>query len=93
LAERKVEIQEGNYEAFTRVIEQRTWDKLIKRANHYDELIVREFYANAYPLMQKYEKARSCWVQGKKVLYDRDKIMELPRASGATFEKERNFIV
>ena len=29
------------------------WEKLTKPANHYNELIVREFYANAYPLKQK----------------------------------------
>jgi len=50
LAERRVEIQEGEYKEFTKVIEQRRWEKLIRPANYYNELIVREFYANAYPL-------------------------------------------
>jgi len=65
---------------------------LIKPASHYNELIVREFFANAYPLKQKSEKSISCWVKGKKVLYDRDTIKELPRLVEPHLRrKEKNF--
>jgi len=40
-------------------------------------------------LSKNLKKARSCWVGGKKVLYDRDTIRELLRAGGATSEEER----
>jgi len=53
---------------------------------------VREFFANAYPLKQKSEKSISCWVKGKKVLYDRDTIKELPRLVEPHLRrKEKNF--
>jgi len=43
-----VEIIVGEFEEFTRVIERRRWQKLMKPENHYNELIVREFYVNIY---------------------------------------------
>jgi len=39
---------------------------------------------------KKFEKVRSCFVRGKKVLYDKDKIRELLRVGGATFEQEKD---
>jgi len=38
---------------------------------------MREFYAIAYPLKQKYEKGISCWVRVRRVMYDKDTIKEL----------------
>jgi len=35
------------------------------------------------------EKERSCWVRGKKVLFERDTIRDLLRVGGPTSEEER----
>nr|KYP44892.1 hypothetical protein KK1_033572 [Cajanus cajan]KYP44914.1 hypothetical protein KK1_033595 [Cajanus cajan] len=43
----------------------------------YNEKIVKEFYANAWPIRRDYEVIKKSWVRGRWVPYDRDAINKL----------------
>lgn len=76
LPERKVELLMGEYEEFIGVIENRHWKKLTTPKPTFNELIVREFYANSYLVKRSDEKGRSSWVKGTQINYDRDTLRE-----------------
>jgi len=70
MVERRAKLLRGECDEFKRIMENRHWEKLAKPDNYYNELIVREFYSNAY-LHQHFDKNRFSWIRGKKVGYDR----------------------
>nr|KYP35930.1 hypothetical protein KK1_042989 [Cajanus cajan] len=53
----------------------RKWNKLVTPEKKYNEDIIKEFYANAFPL-QRLDQTRNNWVRGVKVSYSRDVINE-----------------
>lgn len=70
LYERKVELDIGQYEEFQAELRRRKWEKLAAPMERVNEQIVKEFYANAWP-MKKAAQTRKSWVRGKIVPYDR----------------------
>nr|KYP56386.1 hypothetical protein KK1_002624 [Cajanus cajan] len=53
----------------------RKWNKLATPEKKYNEDIIKEFYANAFPL-QRLDQTRNSWVRGVTVNYARDTINE-----------------
>ncbi|KAK7406334.1 hypothetical protein VNO78_07957 [Psophocarpus tetragonolobus] len=49
------------------------WKKLAEPEETFNEILVKEFYANAYPV-QRHDKLRRSWVSGTFIHYDRDAI-------------------
>ena len=75
LAERRVELKSGEYEEFQQELNRRKWQKLAQPESQYNEELIREFYANAYPV-QMFTKRRQSWVRGKQISYSRNTINE-----------------
>lgn len=66
----------GEYEEFQVEIRRRKWEKLATPVDRINEQIVKEFYANAWP-MKKGAQTRRSWARGKAVPYDRKAINDL----------------
>nr|KYP76607.1 hypothetical protein KK1_020855 [Cajanus cajan] len=75
IVERRVELEAGEYTEFQGELTTRKWNKLATPEKKYNEDIIKEFYANAYPL-QRTDKTRNSWVRGVMVSYSRDAINE-----------------
>nr|KYP50043.1 hypothetical protein KK1_028198 [Cajanus cajan] len=75
IAERRVELNAGEYMEFQGELIRRKWNKLATPENKYNEDIIKEFYANAFPL-QKHDQTRNSWVREVIVSYARDAINE-----------------
>nr|KYP32287.1 Retrovirus-related Pol polyprotein from transposon opus [Cajanus cajan] len=75
IAERRVELEAGEYMEFQGELTRRKWNKLATPEKKYHEDIIKEFYANVYPL-QRTDKIRNSWVRGAMVSYSRDAINE-----------------
>nr|KYP33062.1 hypothetical protein KK1_046125 [Cajanus cajan] len=75
VAERRVELEAGEYMDFQRELTRRKWNKLATPEKKYNEEIIKEFYANAYPL-QRTDQTRNSWVRGAVVSYSRDAIQQ-----------------
>ncbi|KAK7397510.1 hypothetical protein VNO78_18686 [Psophocarpus tetragonolobus] len=71
LEERRVKLEPSEWQEFTDEIARRKWKKLAKPEETFDEILVKEFYANAYPV-QRHDKLRRSWVCGTSIHYDRD---------------------
>ncbi|CAL0333349.1 unnamed protein product [Lupinus luteus] len=76
--ERQVLLEDGEIPLFTDVLDALNWWILASPADKYDPEVVREFYANAYPVDGDGEElAYRSWVRGKVILFDRDTIHAL----------------
>nr|KYP63063.1 hypothetical protein KK1_017628 [Cajanus cajan] len=53
----------------------RKWNKLATPEKKYNKDIIKEFYANAFPL-QRLDQTRNYWVRGVTISYSRDAINE-----------------
>ncbi|KAK7380790.1 hypothetical protein VNO78_33309 [Psophocarpus tetragonolobus] len=73
LQERRVEVELSEWQEFPDEIVRREWKKLAKPKETFNEILVKEFYANAYP-MQRHDKLRRSWVYGTFIHYDREAI-------------------
>nr|KYP40386.1 hypothetical protein KK1_038278 [Cajanus cajan] len=71
----RVELEAGEYTEFQGELIRRKWKKLATPEKKYNEDIIKEFNANAYPL-QRTDKTRNSWVRGAMVSYSRDAINE-----------------
>jgi len=70
IPERKVKLNPGEYDEFRLELERRNWHKVLADLpNEIDEVLVKEFYANAY--QQVRDGPRQCRVRGKLIKYDR----------------------
>jgi len=70
IPERKVKLNPGEYDEFRLELETRNWHKVLADLpNEIDEVLVKEFYANAYQQMR--DDPRQCRVWGKLIKYDR----------------------
>ena len=63
----------GEWDQFTDELRRRHWEKLADPEPKYHEELIREFYANAYPLMRSSSR-RVSWVRGTQIPYDRQAI-------------------
>nr|KYP37945.1 hypothetical protein KK1_040835 [Cajanus cajan] len=77
IAERQVVLQAGECDEFLGEFQRRNWMRLTDLPEKYNEKIVKEFYANAWPIRRDFEVIRKSWVRGHWVSYDRDAINKL----------------
>jgi len=73
IPERKVKLNPREYDQFRLDLERRNWQKVLADLpNKIDEVLVIEFYANAY--QQVRDDLRQCRMRGKLIKYDRKTI-------------------
>lgn len=76
ISERRVELNQGEYDAFLIGLEMRNWHTLMNPKKKFDSEVIYEFYANAWAEKQLPEE-RKTKVQGKWVYYHPEAINEL----------------